>query len=94
MVVNGFMIRSPFFHNVLNIAYLFPVVLHSSKKYITGVDNRKYVTQTLRSCILLRTVLSQKAAKTNYTVTKTWQKVSESVENMLSGRNYRILKNH
>ena len=41
MVVNGFMIRSSFFHNVLNIAYLFPVVLHSSKKYITGVDNKE-----------------------------------------------------
>jgi hypothetical protein len=41
MVVNGFMIRSSFFHNVLNIAYLFPVVLHSFKKYITGVDNKE-----------------------------------------------------
>jgi hypothetical protein len=41
MVVNGFMIRSLLFHKVVNTTYLFPVVLHSFKKYITGADLMK-----------------------------------------------------
>jgi len=41
MVVNGFMIRSLLFHKVVNIAYLFPFVLHSFQKYITGASFRK-----------------------------------------------------
>jgi hypothetical protein len=37
MVVNGFMFCSFLPRKMINIRYLLPVVLHSYKKYITGV---------------------------------------------------------